>query len=375
MCKRAIYQCIILFFLASSGVFLLFPQPRCFAQKSAPGASKGLIQIKAENGLLSVKLENAPLSQVLQEIARQTGVQFIGWENAEGTVTQQFENVPLDEGLKKISQSFIMILKKSGEEGKPLRVDKVIIIAQKTPASSSSPEAKTSEATPHGAATPSGATTPEAKPAEQAKSINLSPQPSSTPGIGIQPTNPPSQDQVTLPSQKAEEPPKENTQVSKIEPEKKEQLSQSDVSPVVQEESSKPAAVRQEEAAAPKAEHKKGKGKKKSSTVNTASLQSSPSLDRTRGEEAFKQKRWDKAIKYLGKYLEQNPSDQEVQEKVETAKQNAAQAISLYQQGRKSESEKNYESAYEYYKKSCDIYPVVYDAYERMIDVQRKMKK
>jgi len=347
MCKRVIYQGIILFFLASSGVFLLLPPSTSFAKNLSPKKSNGLIQIKAENGLLSVKLENAQLTQVLQEISRQTGVQFVGWENAEGTVTQQFENVPLDEGLRKISQSFIMVLKKTGEEGKPLRVEKVIIIAQKNSSSTSSSESKPSES----------------KPNINSESLPSSPpsSPASSPVVQSSTDERP-QAVAILPPQKAEEPP--TTQVvSKPEP-----------VAAGQEEASEPAVADKPESNAPKAGHKK-KGKKKSPSAKTASVESSTSLDRARGEEAFKQKRWDKVASYFGKYLEQNPSDQEVQEKLETAKQNAAQAISLYQQGRKSEDEGDFKSAYDYYKKSCDIYPVVYDSWERMKATQQKMKK
>jgi tetratricopeptide (TPR) repeat protein len=373
MCKRAIYQGVVLFFLAIFGAFLLLPPSTSFAKKSSPKVSNGLIQIKAENGLLSVKLENAQLRQVLQEIAHQTGVQFVGWKNAEGTVTQQFDNVPLDEGLKRISQSFIMVLKKTGEEGKPLRVEKVIIIAQKDSSS-----------------TDSSSTASESKPNEKPssdKKIELSKKPESLPSSppassptvqlsAEKPQEQRAQEQVTLPPQKAEEPSKESTQVSKAELEKTTESPQGPAPVTVQEEALKPVVSDKPESNASMSAGHKGKGKKKKgSTVKTASLQSSTSVDRARGEESFKQKRWDKVVTYFGKYLEQDPSDQEIQEKLETAKQNAAQAISLYQQGRKYEDEKNFESAYEYYKKSCDIYPLVYDAWERMKAAQQKMKK
>jgi hypothetical protein len=392
MCKRAIYQGIILFFLASFGAFLLLRPSIAFAKNASTGKSNGIIQIKAENGLLSVKLENAQLPQVLHEIARQTGVQFVGWENAEGTVTQQFDNIPLDEGLKKISQSFIMVLKTTGEEGNPLRVEKVIIIAQKNPSSLSSPSSPSSpvskptetKISDSPVSKPTETKLSESKPNEKPEIIPSS-SPASPASIpGVQPsTERPPQVQVIPPPQKVEEPSKESKQASNTEPEKKEPP-QEPVPVTVQEEVPKPVVVEKPESnpsqAEPnaeylKTEHKDKGKKKKESTVKTGSVQSSTSLDRARGEEAFKEKRWDKVVKYFGKYLEQTPSDQEVQEKLETAKQNAAQAISLYQQGKKFEDEKNFESAYEYYKKACDIYPVVYDAWERMKATQKKIKK
>ncbi|MEW5801988.1 MAG: hypothetical protein AB1847_07775 [bacterium] len=346
MFKRVICQGIVFIVLACCGVFLLFPPSVGFAQNPEAQETDGLIQIKAENGLLSVNLVNAQLVQVLQEIARQTGVQFVGWENAQGLVTQQFDNVPLDEGLKRISQSFIMVLRKAGEEGKPLRVEKVIIIAQNdTPAAPLETE-------------------PEEKPA--AVSIPSIPvvQPDSS-------NRPPAQ--VTPPPQKVE-PPKEEVFRT---PEAEKKQPPRDMAR--SEESSPPAAVvNAPETNVPekiKSEGKKGRGKKTKPSAKVASLQSATNLDRTRGEEFFKQKRWDKVVTYFGRYLEQNPQDQEIQEKFETARKNAEQAISLYQQGKKLEDEENFEAAYECYKKTCDIYPLLYDAWERMNAIQRKVQK
>lgn len=360
MYKKAIFRGIVLFFFFSFGVLLLLPPSTSFAQSPASRENNGLIKIKAENGLLSVKLENAQLTLVLQEIARQTGVQFVGWENAKGTVTQQFDNVPLDEGLKKISQSFIMVLKKTGEEGKPLRVEKVIIIAQKNPSSTSSSESTPSE--------PMTSEPSESSPSESTPNIKTESLPSPPPSPPVSDpvvqssTDERPQVQVIQHPQKVEEPPKEIAQVSTPEP------------AAVQEEPSEPAVEDKPGSKDSKAEQKSNK-KKKTATVKTASVQSSPSLDRARGEEAFKQKRWDMVVKYFGKYLEQNSSDQEIQEKVETAKKNASQAISLYQQGRKFEDEEDFKSANEYYKKTCDIYPEVFDAWERIKITQQKIAK
>ena len=63
---------------------------------------------------------------------------------------------------------------------------------------------------------------------------------------------------------------------------------------------------------------------------------SSTSSDLSRGEKYFKEKRWDRAMKYFKKYLEQNPLDEEMKEKYTAAKKNTDQAISLYKQAKKN---------------------------------------
>ncbi|MEW6380104.1 MAG: hypothetical protein AB1611_10935 [bacterium] len=357
--RKVICQGMILFLLFMCGVILIFSPSFSLAQNPVVREGSELIQVKAENGLLSVKLENARIQQVIQEIARQTGVNFEGWENAQGVVTQQFDNLPLDEGLRKISQSFVMVLKKTGEEGKPLRVEKVIIIAQKGPSSSDSAS--------------SGPALPQSKPSE--KAVSPAPPPSPPPqeaGV-VQPTPGDRPKETALPAEQgisSNVPSQEPAQTQQGNPPEPEQENKEENTVLTPE----PESLKSAEGT-PKAKSTgKGKNKKKkSSTAKTASVSSSSgSSNKARGEEFFRQKRWDKVVVYFGKYLEQNPSDQEIQEKLEIAKQNAEQAISLYRQGRKLEDAQDFAGAYESYKKSCDIYPVLFDAWERMKATERK---
>lgn len=361
--RKAICQSMIPVFLFTFGAFLIFSPSLSLAQNPAAREGNELIQVKAENGLLSVKLENAGIQQVIQEIARQTGVNFEGWENAQGQVTQQFDNLPLDEGLRKISQSFVMVLKKTGEEGKPLRVEKVIIIAQKDPSSSDSVLA-------------------HSKPSEKSVSPLTPPSPPSQVVKVIQPPASNRLEQAALPSEKvtafgnkpSQETAQEQQENTPEQENKKENTASTAKSESPELSSGKPKLEAKSAANALKAKSGgKGKSKKKkSAAAKTASLASSGSTARARGEEFFKQKRWDKVVSYFGKYLEQNPSDHEIRERLEIAKQNAEQAISLYRQGRRLEDAGDFAGAYESYKKSCDIYPVLFDAWERMKAVERK---
>jgi len=131
MAKRTVFRCLLLVSLINLGIFMIFFPSISFSQDPLMN-TREVMEIKVKGNYLSVKLENALMKEVLREIAHQTGLTFEGLENAEGRVTQEFENIPLDKGLRKISQSFIMIFKKSGEKGNALRVEKVIIIAKKS---------------------------------------------------------------------------------------------------------------------------------------------------------------------------------------------------------------------------------------------------
>ena len=71
-------------------------------------------------------------------------------------------------------------------------------------------------------------------------------------------------------------------------------------------------------------------------------------------------------IKYLKKYVGQNPSDSEGQEKLKTAQRKAEEAIDLYNQAKRFQAKGDFASAYEYYRKSYNIYPLLYDTWERM---------
>ncbi|MCL6582487.1 MAG: hypothetical protein K6U11_02500 [bacterium] len=371
MHRKTKYQGMILFFMFGLGVFLLSARSASQAQDQTAGWGGSVIEVKAKDGLLSVKLENADIRQVIQEIARQTGVKFEGWEKAQGQVTQQFDNLPLDEGLRKISQSFVMVLKKTGEEGKPLRVEKVIIVAQKGTSSSPSdlPKSKPDEkAKDLAAPSPHPSSQLESLPAQQQAISSIGSQQQSLPAEKLSSA-------AAMPSEEKaaqEQPPQENALLEQdnSQENKGENKASEKAGPKVLADKSK---INTSTKVGLAREGKSNKNKKSSSAVKTASSSPSDSSnDRVRGEEFFRQKRWDKVVIYFEKYLKQNPSDQQIQEKLEIAKQNAEQAINLYRQGRKFEEEKNFAAAYESYKKVCDIYPVLYDAWERMKATERK---
>ena len=312
MYKKAAFRHLLLFVI-SLGIFSLFLPSISFSQNDSSSRTQEVIQVKVENGLLSVELENAKLQRVLQEVGRQANLHIEGLEIAGGEITQKFENVPLEEGLKKISQNLIMILTKSGEKGETLQVKKVIIVAQ-----NNLPEIAQDQ-----------------KPgAEEKKAGPGSPPMPAVPGIT--PSTPPESSRVAAPTPKK---------------------------PV-------PSPGKIEEAGT-----KTTPEKKSSPIAKPVHSSSGISADLAKGEKYSQEKRWDKAIKYLKKYVEQNPSDSEGQEKLKAAQQKAEEAINLYNQANRFENKGDFASAYEYYKTSYNIYPLLYDTWERMRATKRKAKK
>jgi hypothetical protein len=82
--------------------FIIFPANRCRALwADAQGGGENL-DIKFSNGQLSVKIKNAPLEKVLKEIMSQSGARIWLNDSIDGTVTIEFQNIPIGEGVRRI---------------------------------------------------------------------------------------------------------------------------------------------------------------------------------------------------------------------------------------------------------------------------------
>ncbi len=73
------------------------------------------LKVEWKEGRLSVTAEVTPLSQVLQEVARQTGLEARGLERLQEKVSLRFSNLPFREGLQKLlaSVNYVILEKKS----------------------------------------------------------------------------------------------------------------------------------------------------------------------------------------------------------------------------------------------------------------------
>lgn len=67
-----------------------------------PPAGEESFGVKYSNGQLSAKLKNSPLETVLKEIMAQSGARIWLNDTIDGTVTIEFQNLPVGEGVRKI---------------------------------------------------------------------------------------------------------------------------------------------------------------------------------------------------------------------------------------------------------------------------------
>lgn len=70
--------------------------------RAAPSGGQREFSIHYRDGLLTVDLVEAPTQEVFGEITRQTGVTILGAGTLKASLTATFENVPLDDGLRRL---------------------------------------------------------------------------------------------------------------------------------------------------------------------------------------------------------------------------------------------------------------------------------
>ena len=91
-------------------VFTLFLASSVFAQS--------MLEVQWKGSYLNVVAQSVPLSQVLQEVARATGVEIQGLEGLEEQVSVSFSGLSLREGLKNLlEQVNHVILEKASPQG------------------------------------------------------------------------------------------------------------------------------------------------------------------------------------------------------------------------------------------------------------------
>jgi hypothetical protein len=85
-----------------------------------------IVEWKGER--LSVVAERTPLSHVLQEVAKQTGIEFRGLEVLQENVSLNFERLPLLEGLRRLlAPANYVIIEKRSSQGAVLPAQAVIM--------------------------------------------------------------------------------------------------------------------------------------------------------------------------------------------------------------------------------------------------------
>ena len=92
-------QISLLTAVTSLHIFIINKHQELFAD-TPPGEE--IFDIKFNNGQLTAKLKNSPLEKVLKEIMEQSGARIWLNDAIDATVTMEFQNVPIREGVRKI---------------------------------------------------------------------------------------------------------------------------------------------------------------------------------------------------------------------------------------------------------------------------------
>jgi hypothetical protein len=86
------------------------------------------LKVEWKGDRLSVLAERAPLSQVLQEVARQTGIEFRGLDLLQENVSLNFSHLSLHESLRRLlSPANYVIIEKRSSQGAILPAQAIII--------------------------------------------------------------------------------------------------------------------------------------------------------------------------------------------------------------------------------------------------------
>ncbi len=99
-------------------------------EKAAPSKTpQSVFQVKVSNGNLSLEAKDAPLAKVFEEIGKQAGITVEGNIGPAETVTMRFEKVPLEEGIKRLSNN-VTILYGAKPNEKGHRITKIVVLSE-----------------------------------------------------------------------------------------------------------------------------------------------------------------------------------------------------------------------------------------------------
>ena len=124
---------------AMLGGLLSVPPPGLAAPSpaSAPRLPPGQYALQLDNGRLSVQANDADLREVLQAIGREQAVEVTIDPQVQGTVTTSFTNLPLKEGLRRLTGSYAILFMREPTSGRESLL-KVAVLQEGLPQASAS---------------------------------------------------------------------------------------------------------------------------------------------------------------------------------------------------------------------------------------------
>lgn len=302
----------LIFFISA----LLFTANITFLEAAIPQKN---ILINPLNKTVTATLRGIPAKEALEEIGRKTGIEFIGLEKITNTIDElDIRNQSLEQAIKEIGEDCIFIFRKEGPEEGEKELKKVIILAQKVKTPPPPP--------PEPPKPPEPIQPPKITPPPAPKT----PPPPPKPIIKPPPPPPPPKVEPPKPAPKPLPPPPAEEKPCFIPP------------PLPS-----------------------GPTKKFSTPL-------APEECLREGEKYYNAKRWDLAVKNFRCYLEEKPDDQNIKEKIDKANEFASEAIRLYKSAKQEVDSCNLERAYELYQKSYKLYPLLYDTWERILELKKQ---
>ena len=276
--------------------------------------------IEYRSGKVSVNLKGVEIKDVIKDIAQKTGIEVVGLDEITGIIEDlEFKDLSLEEAIRTLGKNSILIFRQEGPQEDEMKIKKVIFLAQKE-----EEQEKPAQPLPP----PPSKPTPPPEPPK-------APTPPARPKVPSRPTPPPKPVTPTEPIVTPEPPPS---------------VKKSPTPPPPPEPAPKP--VKPQVVSKPKPKDK----------------------NLEKGEKYFKEKRWDLAIKYYKIYLDSHPEDREIKNKLGQANENTQNAISMYKTAKAAEKAGNFQKAYQEYKNASQLYPLLYDAWEKMREMQKKIK-
>jgi len=99
------------------------------AEKTGPSKPpQSVFQVTVRNGTLSLEAKDAPLAKVFAEIGKQAGIAVEGNIGPTETVTMNLDKVPLEEGIKRLSNNVTIFYgAKPNEKG--YRITKIVVLS------------------------------------------------------------------------------------------------------------------------------------------------------------------------------------------------------------------------------------------------------
>jgi len=330
--KKRNGMCAFLRDMRSFAFFVLFISPLLLCMSGSLSILEAAIPSKTmtieyRSGKVSVNLKGAEIKEVIKDIAQKTGIEVVGLDEITGTIEDlEFKDLSLEEAIKTLGKNSILIFRQEGPQGDEMKIKKVIFLAQKE-----EEQEKPAQPLP----LPPSKPTPPPEPPQP-------PAPPARPKVPPRPTTPPS-----APTPPPPRVPPAKPIVTPVPPPSVKKPPTPPPPPKPVPEPVKPQVV--------------SKPKPKDKNLEN-------------GEKYFKEKRWDRAIKYYKIYLDSHPEDTEIKNKLSQANENTQNAINMYKTGKAAEKAGNFQKAYQEYKNAYQLYPLLYDAWEKMREMQKKIK-